>query len=33
VGLGQQEVGTELSPEIAALVPEVARRVVEEANS
>jgi hydrogenase maturation protease len=28
-----QEVGTELSPELAALVPEVARRVVEEANS
>jgi hydrogenase maturation protease len=28
-----QEVGTELSPEIAALVPEVARSVLEEVNS
>jgi hydrogenase maturation protease len=28
-----QEVGTELSPEIAAVVPEVARRVVEEVKS
>ncbi|MDZ7292023.1 MAG: HyaD/HybD family hydrogenase maturation endopeptidase [candidate division KSB1 bacterium] len=28
-----QAVGTELSPELAAVVPEVARRVVEEVNS